>query len=139
MEARTDGSRYQVPQTFNSDENIVSLFEPDMLVSAQYFENLRSKTLLEPEKRLMLAVLEDAVNCFQDNVLAQSGKRKRLFEDVEEWVLAGDRDWFFSFENICEVCGINPEYVSQGLLRWKEKKLPKSPKFKYWEMKKMAG
>ena len=87
----------------------------------------------------MLAVLEDAVNCFQDNVLAQSGKRKRLFEEVEEWVLAGDRDWFFSFENICEVCGINPEYVSQGLLQWKEKKLPKSPKFKYWEMKKMAG
>jgi len=37
MEARTKTSGYQVPQTFNSDENIVSLFEPDMLVSAQYF------------------------------------------------------------------------------------------------------
>ena len=44
-----------VKETFNSDENIVSLFEPDTLVSAQYFENLRSKTLLKPEKRLMLA------------------------------------------------------------------------------------
>ena len=110
-----------------------------MLVSAQYFENLRSKTLLEPEKRLMLAVLEDAINCFQDNVLAQSGKRKRLFEEAEEWILAGERDWFFSFENICEVCGINPEYVSQGLLRWKEKKLPKHPDSKYWERKKLAG
>jgi len=84
MEARTKTSGYQVPQTFNSDENIVSLFEPDMLVSAQYFENLRSKTLLEPEKRLMLAVLEDAINCFQHNVLAQSGKRKRLFEETKE-------------------------------------------------------
>jgi hypothetical protein len=138
MEARTESSRYQVPQTFNSDENIVSLFEPDTLVSAQYFENLRSKTL-EPEKRLMLAVLEDAINCFQDTVLAQSGKRKRLFEEAEDWILAGDRDWFFSFENICEVCGINPEYVSQGLLRWKEKKLPEYPNSKYWERTKMAG
>ena len=87
----------------------------------------------------MLAVLEDAVNCFQDNVLAQNGKRKRLFEEAEEWILAGDRGWFFSFENICEVCGINPEYVSQGLLRWKEKKLPRYPDSKYWERKKMAG
>src|SRR4029450_3292999 len=103
MEARTESSRYQVPQSFNSAENIVSLFEPNTLVFAQYFENLRSKTLLEPEKRLMLAVLEDAINCFQDNLLAQSGKRKRLFEETEEWILAGDRDWFFSFENICEV------------------------------------
>jgi hypothetical protein len=139
MEARTESSRYQVRQTLNSDENIVSLFEPDMLVSAQYFENLRSKTLLEPEKRLMLAVLEDAINCFQHNVLAQSGKRKRLFEEAEEWILAGDRDWFFSFENICEVCGINPEYVSHGLLRWKEKKLPRYPDSKYLERKTMAG
>ena len=139
MEARTESSRYPIPQTFNSDENIVSLFEPDTVVSAQYFENLRSKTLLEPEKRLMLAVLEDAINCFQDNVLAQFGKRKRLFEQAEDWILAGDRDWFFSFEHICEVCGINPEYVSQGLLRWKEKKLPKHPDSKYWERKKMVG
>jgi len=139
MEAHTDSFRYQVPQLFNSDENIFWLFEPDALVSAQYFENLRSNTLLEPEKRLMLAVLEDAINCFQDNVLAQRGKRKRLFEEAKEWILAGDQDWFFSFENICEVCRINPEYVRQGLLRWKEKKLPKYPDSKYWEREKMAG
>jgi hypothetical protein len=82
MEARTESSRYPIPQSFNSAENIVSLFEPNTVVFAQYFENLRSKTLLEPEKRLMLAVLEDAINCFQDNLLAQSGKRKRLFEET---------------------------------------------------------
>src|SRR5258708_20098434 len=86
----------------------------------------------------MLAVLEDGINCFQHNVLAQSGKRKRLFEEAKEWILAGDRDWFFSFENICEVCGINPAYVSQGLLRCKEKKLPKDPDSKYWERKRVA-
>jgi hypothetical protein len=49
----------------NAEEKISSLFDPDTLLSAQYFENLRRKTPIEPEKRLMLAVLEDAVNCFQ--------------------------------------------------------------------------
>jgi hypothetical protein len=107
----------------NANERIVSLFEPDALVSTQYFEQLRRKTIWEPEKRLMLAVFEDAVKCFQDNLLEQSGRRQKSFAEVEEWILAKEGDWIFSFENICEVLGFNPDYVRQGLLRWKEKNL----------------
>jgi hypothetical protein len=119
----TGNSGYKVHRALNWDERILSLFEPDAVVSAQYFESLRSKTLLEPEKKLMLAVLEDAISCFQHNALARSGKSKKLFEESEAWILAGDRDWFFSFENICDVLKINPAYVRQGLLRWKERTL----------------
>jgi hypothetical protein len=107
----------------NIDEKIISLFEPDTLLSAQYFENLRSKTFIEPEKRLMLAVLEDAVNCFQANVMAQSGRRKKLFKETDDWITAQDDDRIFSFVSICEILQLNPEYARQGLLRWKEKKL----------------
>jgi hypothetical protein len=107
----------------NIDEKIISLFEPDTLLSAQYFENLRSKTFVEPEKSLMLAVLEDAVYCFQANLMAQSGRRKKLFKETEDWITAQDDDWIFSFVSICEILRLNPEYVRQGLLRWKEKKL----------------
>jgi hypothetical protein len=123
METRTESFEYNVHHTFNSDEGILSLFEPDALVSAQYSESLCSKTRSEPEKRLMLAVLKDAINCFQDNVFARGGKRKKLFEESEAWILAGDHGWVFSFENICVVLGINPAYVRQGLLGWKEKTL----------------
>jgi len=73
----------------------------------------------------MLAVLEDAIQCFQDNASARSGRRKRLFEEAEEWILEANSDWVFSFESICEVLGFNPQYVRQGLLRWKEKNLLK--------------
>jgi hypothetical protein len=114
-QARARSSRNKIDGASNS-ERFSSLFEPDALVSAQYFERFRSKTLLEPEKRLMLAVLGDAINCFQDNVLARSGKRKKLFEESKAWILTGDRNWVFSFENICEVLGINPAYLRQGLL-----------------------
>jgi hypothetical protein len=107
----------------NVDEKIISLFEPDTLLSAQYFENLRSKTFVEPEKRLMLAVLEDAINCFLLNLTAQSGRRKKLFNETEDWIMAQDDDWIFSFVSVCEILRLNPEYVRQGLLRWKEKKL----------------
>jgi hypothetical protein len=114
---------HKVHQTFNSDGWILSLFEPDPVVFAQYFDSLRRKTLLEPEKMLMLAVLEDAIKCFQNKVLARSRRREKLFEESEAWIFARDRDWFFSFENICEVLGINPAYVRQGLLGWKERTL----------------
>ena len=111
----------------NLQEKRISLFEPDTLLSAQYLENLRRKTLLEPEKRLMLAVLEDAINCFQVNVMARSGRRKKLFNESEDWIMGWDDDWIFSFVSVCELLGFNPEYVRRGLLRWKEKKLARIP------------
>lgn len=46
------------------DEKLASLFQPDTLLSTQYFDNLRRNNLLEPEKRLMLALLEDAIHSF---------------------------------------------------------------------------
>jgi hypothetical protein len=124
MELDTQSSIHTAGHSYiNVDEKIISLFEPDTLLSAQYFENLRSKTLVEPEKRLTLAVLEDAVNCFQANVMAQSGRRKKLFKETEHWIMAQDDDWIFSFVSVCEILRLNPEYVRHGLLRWKEKKL----------------
>ena len=136
MEAQAGSSLYEARQAFNMDVRIASLFEPDTLLSAQYFGNLRRKTLLEPEKRLMLAILEDAINCYQDNLLAKRGREGRLFTEAEEWILEKGSDWIFSFKSICETLGFNPEYVRQGLLQWKEKKTAKYAGFKYWIEKK---
>lgn len=121
-----------------ADDRVASLFQPDTLLSAQYFDNMRRRTLLEPEKRLMLAILEDAVNCFQENLSAESGKRKILFNDVEQWIRADGSDWVFSFDHICEALGFTPAYVRQGLLRWQEKNRSKRLKGGTWE-KRMAG
>ena len=138
MEARAGSSLYEARRPFNMDERIASLFEPDTLLSAQYFEQLRRKTLLEPERGLMLAILEDAINCYQDNLLARRSKARRLFTEAQEWVLEKGSDWIFSFENICESLGFNPAYVRQGLLRWKEKKTAKYVDFNYREEKRIA-
>jgi hypothetical protein len=122
-----------------AEERIASLFQPDMLLSAQYFENLRRRTHFEPEKRLMLALLEDAINCYQDNLISRSGKKKRLFEDTEQWVLRTDGDWIFSFDNVCDALGLNPEYVRQGLLRWKERSQKARRYGEITEQSKLAG
>jgi hypothetical protein len=104
-----------------AEDKIASLFQPDTLISTQYFENLRRKTHIQPEKRLMLAVLRDAVSSYRDNLSARSAKKKRLFDETEEWISETGGDWIFSFDSVCESLGLNPAYVRQGLLRWKER------------------
>jgi hypothetical protein len=121
------------------DDRSPSLFEQDTLLSTQYFGNQRRKTLLEPEKRLMLAILEDATHCYQDNLSARCGRARRLFTEAEDWIWEKSSDWAFSFRNICETLGFNPEYIREGLLRWKAKKTAPYPDSKYWERKKIAG
>ena len=124
MDSERTSSVYKRDQTgLRLDERIGSLFQPDSLLSAHYFETLRRKTILEPEKVLMLAILEDAIHCFQDNLLAQNVRSRRLFEEAEEWIVEADGDWVFSFENICEALGFNAAYVRKGLLRWTENNL----------------
>jgi hypothetical protein len=121
-----------------NDEKIASLFQPDFLLSAQYFGNLR-KSLLEPEKKLMFAILEDAISCYQKNVTAHSVKGKRFFEETKNWIVAAGNDWIFSFDNVCEALGLNPQYVRQGLLRWAEKYRQKHFDRDAWKAKKLAG
>ncbi len=116
------------------EEKVASLFQPDTLLPAQYFETYRRKAHLEPEKRLILAVLEDAVACFQKYLFARDGKGKATFREAEEWILEENSEWLFSFENICEVLGINPQYVRQGLIRWKEMTLARRPGAKVYRL-----
>ena len=141
MDSQTASSAYTRDQTgLTPYERIGALFQPDSLLPAHYFGTLRRKTLSEPEKRLMLAILEDAIHCFQDNLLTQNVRSRRLFEEAEEWIVEADGDWIFSFENICEALGFNPAYLREGLLRWMKNKLPKHRKrTSPWEGKKMVG
>ena len=105
------------------DEKLPGLFEPDTLLPIQYFEAMRRKHLLEGEKRLVLSVLEDAVECFMKCIDSSTNKGQRLFRDAEEWINLEDKKWVFSFDNVCEMLDVNPEYLRRGLREWKVRKL----------------
>jgi hypothetical protein len=72
----------------------------------------------------MLAVLQDAVECYQKYALARDPRGRLLFEDACVWIESGEREWPFSYENICEVLGLNPEYIRRGLSKWRQQKSP---------------
>lgn len=116
------------------EEKVTSLFQPDILLPDQYLETFRRKFHLEPEKKLMLAVLEDAIACFQKYVFARDGKGKVLFQEAEEWVQEKSGDWLFSFANVCETLGFAPDYLRQGLMHWKANKLEGRAKARVYQL-----
>ena len=69
----------------------------------------------EPENRLMLAVLEEALVTFQRGINSPVPERRKRFCEVDKWVLEKDSDWPFSFENICHTLRIDPDYIRAGL------------------------
>ncbi len=102
------------------DERVASLFHSDTGLPPQYHETVCRKTYLEAEQELMLAVLEDAITCFQVHFAARDKQKTRLFREAEEWILLQEKsDWLFSFDNVCENLGLNPGYIREGLLRWR--------------------
>ena len=104
----------------NLDDRFTGL-APDTVLPDQYFGALRQRAQLDPERRLMMAVLEDAVNVFMKQVFATDPKARQLFVDAEEWITEDDPSWFFSFTNVCDTLDLDAEYIRNGLLRWKER------------------
>lgn len=101
------------------EERVSSLFQPDTLLPEQYLDTFRRKLQLEPEKKLMLAILEDAIACYQKYVFSRDSKGKVLFEEAEQWVHGEAGGSVFAFDNVCESLGLNPDYLRRGLADWK--------------------
>ncbi len=98
------------------DERVASLFQPDTSFDPQW-----TKT---PEQKLMLAVLDDAVSCFQKYFAARDKIKTRLFREAEELILLqGKSNWFVSFDYICETLDLNPDNIRKGLLHWRYHRL----------------
>ena len=133
MNSEKPRSPYTVEQThLTLSEVTASLFPPDTLLSTQYFDHRRRNAFLEPEKKLMLAILEDAIQCFQANYSARCGKRKRLFDDARKWIFESCDEWVFGFENICSALEFCPDYIREGLLRWWQRELAKRRSAPLW-------
>lgn len=67
------------------------------------------------EKRLMLAVLRDAVICIERYQDARGAHSWPAFRAALSWVLSHDRRWPFSFENICLALDLDPVRLRSAL------------------------
>src|SRR5919204_820315 len=108
---------------YAADDRLAGLFQPDTLLPSQFFDRVRRRTEHDGERRLMIAVLEDAVDVYRKQAGARDARAQQLFHEAEAWIEDSDRTWLFSFQNICDVLDIDAEYVRRGLHEWKKRAL----------------
>jgi hypothetical protein len=75
---------------------------------------------VEPQKRLMLAVLQTVVDdCRGTTYRLAAGFPpaidRRAYEQARAYVASRDRSWPFSFENLCEAVGLDAGRLRAGL------------------------
>ena len=97
------------------DEKTFAMFANDASARFQYFDTFRRSEYLEPEKALLLAILEDAIHCYRKFASAHNRAGRQQFREAEEWLMGGGDGWVFAFEHVCELLGLDPEYVRRGL------------------------
>lgn len=95
------------------------IFEPDALLPVQ----VAHRRAVSGEERLMLAVLSDALSRYQKYAFAADGHGRRIFSEADTWIHDRDREWPFSFENICDVLKIDSGYVRWELGEWRRREL----------------
>ena len=105
------------------------LFEPDTAVPAQFFATVRRQApTKQGEYRLLLAVLEDAINCFQKNAHSADKWKQRLFDEAQAWITGEGEDTAgqaedqvpgFSFGYVCDILGLDAANLRWGLQRWR--------------------
>lgn len=71
-----------------------------------------------PEKRLAGAVLSAALVEIRDHY-GERSFRRRIQQDLE-WIASDDTEWPYSFVRLCELFGLEPEWVRGIVRRWQE-------------------
>jgi len=91
---------------------------PDSILPEQLGDRPFGGARIQPEKRLQVAVLADAILTFRRWAGVEQARARRLFTEVDAWFASDDSDGPFTFVTICDSLGFDPAYVRSGLRPW---------------------
>src|SRR5271156_5899531 len=100
-------------------ENVVGLHQ---ILPCQYFD-VSAGHRLTAEQRLMLALLADAINVFQQGLLSRATRKRLLYVDAERWIMTVKpvTPHAFSFDTVCDALGISTTALRRRLVEWKHR------------------
>jgi hypothetical protein len=113
--------------------------QDELLLPVQYAALVRGDRQLAPEHRLLWAVLEDAVRCWQIHERRRSSRDRRLFGEVAEWFASDDDGSPFSFIAICQLFGLDPSYLRAGLQRWSDRRRATGSRVVPFRVRRISG
>jgi hypothetical protein len=109
---------FNIDNLGSAHDPIGLLSEPDIVASHRYRSVFHSRQI-SPEKRLILAILDDAVQAFVATMKPRNHKERREFEEAQSWIMEKNSDWIFSFDSVCSELALDPDYLRSGLQKLK--------------------
>lgn len=74
-----------------------------------------------PDRRLLCAILVDAIVRFRRLLPAAHAAARRELVEIERWIRSNDRTWPCSFMNVCETLDLAHEPLRRAILGWRER------------------
>jgi hypothetical protein len=99
------------------DDFLARIVEPDVFLPSQFYGSGGLSRQLDGEKRLMIAILKDAVECLNKYRGARSSLGSSQYQNALEWIEDEGTEWLFSFNNICDLLGFDPDYLRKVLIK----------------------
>jgi hypothetical protein len=102
--------------THHDDDGLAALLQTETILPTQYWGGPIDDVRSAPERRLLLAVLEDALITLLRHRGRDDLGSRRLVIETEKWVASQRRRSAFDFVGLCDVLRLDPAYI-RGLLR----------------------
>jgi hypothetical protein len=94
-------------------------WELDPILPSQFYHRGGSETPRDGIRRLLSAILEDAVRIFQSvhPTKALTRRHQKLVHETEAWLFDRSASNPLSYQIVCESLGIDPDAFREGLLK----------------------
>ncbi len=102
-----------------TERTVQDLLGADAVLPEQFWTSRRRVAYRSGERALMWAVFADGIDAYRRNAHAPSLRQRAEFKEALQWMLSTDWDWPFSFVNLCETFGFDPQGVRRKLRLWK--------------------
>jgi hypothetical protein len=96
------------------------LSEAGAVLPVQFHNARVDKATAEPLRRLMVAILVDAIRCFQTKLALRQPARRQEFAEVRSWIFSDVDNGCFSFRAVCDALGIDPKAIRKRIAEWEE-------------------
>lgn len=71
------------------------------------------------ERRLLVAILNDAIQTYRKYAFSGTRRGRRLFGEVDAWFLGTDDTVSISFAELCDLLDLDAEYIRGALTSWR--------------------
>jgi hypothetical protein len=101
--------------SYIAHDDLPNIFAGVGILPIQYGESRRRKLPSEGERKLLFAVLEDAIRTYlrhRDSAVARNSEE---FVEAAEWLSCDEEGGPFSYVSVCEALGIDADCLRAGI------------------------